>query len=102
MPTSPVEFFQELERDCAVHLALTWRGREDHPPPVEPDRFAAAVLLRDLGNHSALVRDGRGTPLVIRDWQSYGRVLPESGREQDPMAEPYASACPPEVFLGTR
>jgi hypothetical protein len=87
-----VAFFRSLQAGCAQHAAATGN------PVVEPDRFAGATQVRDLGGGSYLVRDGQGTELVVQP--AKGVVLPASGRAGDLMPSPYGFGCSEKVFLG--
>jgi hypothetical protein len=97
-PTAPspsadaVAFFRAQESPCREH------AEEVGDPPAEPERFAGAKQVSDLGDGAALVEDGRGTRLVVRPAE--GVVLPASGRATDPMPPPYGSGCPEDVFAG--
>jgi ABC-type transport system substrate-binding protein len=88
-----VAFFRAQEAGCAQHAAATGN------PPVEPARFAGATQVRDLGGGSYLVRDGRGTELVVQP--AKGVVLPASGKAADEMPSPYGVGCSEKVFLGS-
>ena len=87
-----VAFFRSLQAGCAQHAATTGN------PVVEPDRFAGATQVRDLGSGSYLVRDGRGSELVVQP--AKGVVLPASGKAGDQMPAPYGFGCSEKVFVG--
>lgn len=91
-PPGAVAFFQAQEAGCAQHAATTGN------PVVEPDRFAGATQVRDLGGGSYLVRDGRGTALVVQPAKRV--VLPASGNAGGEMPAPYGFGCSEKVFLG--
>jgi hypothetical protein len=62
---------------------------------VEPGRFRDAALVAEIDGDTALVVDGRGTRLVLDGWyQEQPVLLPESGRPDLPLPEPYRRACP--------
>lgn len=88
-----VAFFRDQEAACRAHADRVGN------PVVEPDRFATAMLVRDLGGGAHLVEDGQGTRLVVRPGD--GIVLPESGEDTDLMPPPYGFGCPEDVFRGT-
>ncbi len=87
-----VEFFRAQQAGCAQHAVATGN------PAVETDRFSGATQLRDLGGGSYLVRDGRGTELVVQP--AKGVVLPASGKATDAMPAPYGFGCSETVFVG--
>lgn len=88
----PVAFLRSQQAACAAHAATTGN------PAVEPDRFSGATVVRGLGDGAYLVRDGRGTELVVEP--AKGVVLPPSGRTTDLMPSPYGFGCPETVFVG--
>lgn len=92
-PVGPLEFFRERETGCSAEASLRSRGNRSDTG-VEHDRFSGAVVVRELIRDPALIRDGRGTRLIVERWRTAGRVLPESGRYGDLLPEPYRSGCP--------
>jgi hypothetical protein len=93
-PASPVEAFRAFESGCGQHSTLAGRGDPSYPR-VEPDRFADAVVVRDLAPGTALVADGRGTRLVVSDWDLQPALLAPSGRPGEPLPDPYRLGCGP-------
>jgi hypothetical protein len=89
----PLAFLRAQQSACAAHAATTGN------PVAEPDRFSGATVVRALGDGAYLVRDGRGTELVVDP--AKGVVLPPSGRADDLMPAPYGFGCPESVFVGT-
>jgi hypothetical protein len=91
-PPDALAFFRAQGGPCEEH------AQQLGNPPVEPDRFSGAKVVRELGNGATLIVDGRGTQLVVVP--SRGVVLPPSGRESDVMPMPYEFACTEKVFVG--
>lgn len=92
-PASALDAFRRFEGPCSQHSASAGRG-DDRYPRVEPDRFADAVVVRDLAPGATLIVDGRGTPLVVAGWDGGGTLLAASGRPDDPLPDPYRLGCP--------
>lgn len=97
-PASALDAFREFEGPCSQHAALAGRNADDHPH-VEPDRFAGAVVVRDLAPGTTLVEDGRGTPLVVAGGDGGWTLLAASGRPGDPLPDPYRLGCPEQPVL---
>ena len=88
----PLAFFRAQEAPCAQY------AQQVGNPVVEPDRFSGAKVVRDLGRGATQIVDGRGTRLVVVPQR--GIVLPESGRTDAVMPQPYEFGCSEKVFVG--
>ncbi len=97
-PASALDAFRGFEGPCSQHAALAGRNADDHPR-VEPDRFAGAVVVRDLAPGTTLVEDGRGTPLAVTGGEGGWTLLAASGRPGDPLPDPYRLGCPERPTL---
>lgn len=97
-PSSALDAFRGFEGPCSEHAALAGRNADAHPR-VEPDRFAGAGVVRDLAPGTALVEDGRGTPLVVAGGDGGWTLLAASGRPDDPLPDPYRLGCPERPAL---
>ena len=91
-PPDALAFFRAQEGPCKAYAEQVGN------PVVEPDRFSGAKVVRELGNGSTLIEDGRGTRLVVVPGR--GIVSPPSGRESDVMPMPYEFGCSTTVFVG--
>jgi hypothetical protein len=65
---------------------------------VEGERFRDAKVVRDTGDGTIEIEDGRGTHLVVDPGR--GIVLPASGKQSDVMPPPYGFTCSEKVFVG--
>jgi hypothetical protein len=63
-------------------------------------RFRDAKVVRDLGDGTTEIEDGRGTHLVVDPRR--GIVLPASGKQSDVMPPPYGFTCSEKVFVAPR
>jgi hypothetical protein len=91
-PDDPLVFFRSQEASCKQFAQQVGNA------VVEPDRFSKAKVVRDLGNGATQIVDGRGTRLVVVPKR--GIVLPESGRTDAAMPQPYEFGCSEKVFVG--
>ncbi|MDT7554890.1 MAG: hypothetical protein QOI16_3430, partial [Pseudonocardiales bacterium] len=88
----PLVFFRAQEAPCAQY------AQQVGNPVVESARFSGAKVVRDLGRGATQIVDGSGTRLVVVPQR--GIVLPESGRTDAVMPQPYEFGCSEKVFVG--
>ena len=95
-PTSaapdPLAFFRAQEESCKQFAA------QQGIDAVEGERFRDAKVVRDTGDGTTEIEDGRGTHLVVDPGR--GIVLPASGKQSDVMPPPYGFTCSEKVFVG--
>jgi len=85
-------FFRAQEGSCKQFAA------QQGIDAVEGERFRDAKVVRDLGDGTTEIEDGRGTHLVVDPGR--GIVLPASGKQSDVMPPPYGFTCSEKVFVG--
>jgi hypothetical protein len=85
-------FFRAQEESCKRFAA------QQGIDAVEGERFRDAKVVRDLGDGTTEIEDGRGTHLVVDPGR--GIVLPASGEQSDVMPPPYGFTCSEKVFVG--
>ena len=88
----PLAFFRAQEETCRQFAA------QQGITAVDGERFRDAKVVRDLGDGTTEIADGRGTRLVVDPGR--GIVLPASGKPSDVMPPPYAFTCSEKVFVG--
>jgi hypothetical protein len=85
-------FFRAQEESCKRFAA------QQGIDAVEGERFRDAKVVRDTGDGTIEIEDGRGTHLVVDPGR--GIVLPASGKQSDVMPPPYGFTCSEKVFVG--
>jgi hypothetical protein len=85
-------FFRAQEESCKRFAA------QQGIDAVEGERFREAKVVRDTGDGTTEIEDGRGTHLVVDPGR--GIVLPASGKQSDVMPPPYGFTCSEKVFVG--
>ena len=85
-------FFRAQEESCKRFAA------QQGIDAVEGERFRDAKVVRDTGDGTTEIEDGRGTHLVVAPGR--GIVLPASGKQGDVMPPPYGFTCSEKVFVG--
>ena len=88
----PLAFFRAQEESCKQFAA------QQGIAAVESERFRDAKVVRDLGDGTTEIEDGRGTHLAVDP--ARGIVLPASGKQSDVMPPPYGFTCSEKVFVG--
>ena len=91
-PRDALAFFRAQEESCKQFAA------QQGIDAVEGERFRDAKVVRDLGDGTTEIEDGRGTHLVVDPGR--GIVLPASGKQSDVMPPPYGFTCSEKVFVG--
>lgn len=88
----PLTFFRAQEQSCKQF------AEQQGIAAAESERFRDAKVVRDLGDGTTEIEDGRGTHLVVDP--ARGIVLPASGKQSDVMPPPYGFTCSEKVFVG--